>query len=71
MISNNGVKKSAADVTNGMRKLLGSLPLLKRKMALINKKANIAKNNIIIVIIIMIIITKGFTIDIPERIIAP
>ena len=71
MISNNGVKKSAADVTNGMRKLLGSLPLLKRKIALINRKANIVKNNIIIVNIIMIIIIKGFTIDIPERIIAP
>jgi len=71
MISNNGVKKSAADVTNGMRKLLGSFPLLKRKIALINRKANIVKNNIIIVNIIMIIIIKGFTIDIPEKIIAP
>ena len=71
MISINGVKKSADDVTNGIRKLLGSFPLLKRNIALMNRKINIVKNNIMIVNVIIIMITRGLTIAIPDKIIAP
>ena len=45
MINNNGVKKSAAEVTNGISKLLGSCPRLKRIIALTNRMINIVKNN--------------------------
>ena len=71
MISNSGVKKSADEVTNGIRKLLGSFPLLKRNIALMNRKINIVKNNIMIVKIIIIMITRGLIIAIPEKIITP
>jgi len=71
MINNSGVKKSADDVTNGIRKLLGSFPLLKRKIALMNRKINIIKNNIMIVNVIMIMIIRGLTIAIPEKNITP
>jgi hypothetical protein len=67
MISSNGVKKSADEVTNGIRKLLGSLPLLKIKIALMNSVMNIVKNNIMIVNITIIMIIKGLIIAIPEK----
>ena len=41
IISINGVKKSANEVVNGIKKLLGSFPFLKRNIELTNKKINI------------------------------
>ena len=67
MINNSGVKKSAAEVTNGIRKLLGSFPLLNIKIALMNRKINIVKKSIMIVMMIIMIITNGLTIAIPEK----
>jgi hypothetical protein len=62
---NIGVKKSAKDVTIGIKKLLGSLPFLNMNMELINNSTNIKPKRIKIVIIIIDIINNGFTISIP------
>lgn len=65
IISNSGVKKSAKEVTKGINKLFGSLPLLKRNIDPINNKKNKTKNKVIMVTIITKMIKKGFTILIP------
>ena len=62
MIRNNGVKKSANDVTKGIRKLFGSFPLLKRKIELMNNRINIMINNSNIDKQIIKTITNGFII---------
>ena len=40
---NKGVKKSASDVINGIRKLFGSIPRLNKNIAPINSKINIKR----------------------------
>jgi len=63
---NKGVRKSANDVINGIRKLFGSIPRLNKKIAPINSKMNIMKKIIRTVIVIINIITSGFTIFTPD-----
>lgn len=60
-----GVKKSANDVTIGIKKLFGSFPFLNINMEPINKNTNISPNRIKIVIIKIDIINRGLTISIP------
>jgi len=62
MIKRKGVKKSARDVINGMRKLFGSFPLLNIIIELMNNNMNINTNRIITLIVIIVIIRIGFTI---------
>jgi len=62
---NKGVKKSARDVTTGIKKLFGSFPFLNINMEPINKNTNISPNRIKIVMIKIDIINKGLTISIP------
>ncbi len=62
---NKGVKKSANDVTIGIKKLFGSFPFLNINMEPINKNTNIRPNKIKIVVIKIDIINKGLTICIP------
>jgi len=62
---NKGVKKSARDVTKGIKKLFGSFPFLNINMEPINKNMNISPNRIKIVMIKIDIINKGLTISIP------
>jgi len=64
-INSNGVKKSANEVINGIRKLLGSPPLRKIIIELMNNAPNNMKNKIIIVIIMINVIRNGFIIRIP------
>jgi hypothetical protein len=66
IINNKGVKKSAKEVTNGIKKLFGSLPLLNRNMEPTNKNPNNIKNNNKIVDNIIRIIKIGFIIFIPK-----
>ena len=61
----NGVKKSANDVTIGIRKLLGSFPFLNINMEPINNNTNISPNRIKMVLLKIDIINKGLTISIP------
>ena len=61
-ISSNGVKKSAKEVINGIRKLFGSPPLRNIIIELMNNAPNNMKNKSIIVIIMINIIKKGFII---------
>lgn len=68
IINSKGVKKSAKEVTKGIKKLFGSLPLLNRNMELTNKKPNNIKNNNKIVKDIIKIIKNGFIILIPKEI---
>ena len=63
---NKGVRKSASDVIKGIRKLFGSVPRLKREIALKNNKINIIKNRIMIVRIMIKISKNGFTNFTPE-----
>ena len=63
---NKGVRKSASDVIKGIRKLFGSVPRLKRLIALKNNKINMIKKIISIVRNMIKIIIKGFTICTPE-----
>ena len=65
IISNSGVKKSAKEVTKGIKKLLGSLPLLNRNIEPINNKKNKTKNKLVMVKINTKMIKKGFIILIP------
>ena len=65
---NKGVRKSANDVIKGIRKLFGSVPRLKRNIALKNNKINIIKKIIKIVRNIINIITNGFTRSTPVMI---
>ena len=58
---NNGVRKSASDVINGIRKLLGSIPRLNKNIAPINSKINIMRKIIRIVKVIIKTIISGFT----------
>lgn len=63
MISKRGVRKSAKLVMAGIKKLLGSLPRLKRKMEDMNKNTNMNKNKINIVSVRIKIMMKGETIS--------
>jgi len=58
---NNGVRKSASDVINGIRKLFGSIPRLNKNIAPINSKINIMRKIIRIVKVIIKTIISGFT----------
>ena len=62
---NRGVRKSANEVINGIKKLFGSLPLLNNIIELINNEMNIVINNNIIVRNKIKIIKKGLKILIP------
>ena len=63
---NNGVRKSASDVINGIRKLFGSIPRLNKNIAPINSKINIMRKIIRIVKVIIKTIISGFTSFAPE-----
>ena len=63
---NNGVRKSASDVINGIRKLFGSIPRLNKNIAPINSKINIMRKIIRIVKVIIKIMVSGFTSFTPE-----
>lgn len=65
MISNKGVRKSTNEVIKGIKKLLGSLPLLNKIIALMKSTRNIIQNNAKIVINTIKITKKGCTILIP------
>lgn len=71
MISKRGVRKSAKLVIAGIKKLLGSLPRLKRKMEDMNKNTNMNKNKINIVSVRIKIMVKGETISTPVAIEMP
>ena len=62
---NKGVRKSANDVIKGIRKLFGSVPRLKREIALKNNRINIMKKIMMIVRIMIKIITNGLTSSTP------
>ena len=62
MINIDGVKKSAREVVNGIRKLFGSLPCLNNNTVHINKRINNEINKINIVMIIINDIIIGLTI---------
>ena len=64
-INSKGVKKSANEVINGIRKLFGSPPLRNIKIELINNTPNNMRNKSKIVIIMINVIKNGFTILIP------
>jgi len=64
-ISNKGVKKSANEVINGIRKLFGSPPLRNIIIELMNNTPNKMRNKSVIVITMINVIRKGFTIRIP------
>lgn len=64
-INNNGVKKSANEVINGIRKLFGSPPLRNIIIELMNNAPNNMRNKSSIVIIMINVIKKGFIIRIP------
>ncbi len=64
-INSNGVKKSANEVINGIRKLFGSPPLRNIIIELMNNAPNNIKNKSVIVIIMINVIRKGFIIRIP------
>ena len=64
-IISNGVKKSANEVINGIRKLFGSPPLRNIIIELMNKAPNNMRNKNIIVITMINVIRKGFIIRIP------
>jgi len=59
---NKGVRKSASDVTKGIRKLFGSKPRLNKNIAPKNSIKNIIKNMIKTVAVIIKIIINGYTI---------
>ena len=61
-----GVRKSASDVTNGIRKLFGSIPRLNKNIAPINSKINIIRKIIRIVKVIIKTINIGLTSSTPE-----
>ena len=61
-IKKKGVRKSANDVKNGIKKLLGSFPLLNNNIELINNEMNIITNNNKTVRSRMKIIRKGLNI---------
>lgn len=63
---NKGVRKSASDVRNGIRKLFGSIPRLNKNIAPINSIINIMKKIIRIVKVIIKTIISGFTSFTPE-----
>ena len=65
IINRRGVKKSANDVTKGIRKLFGSPPLLKIKMDPTNNMINNEQKSIRTVINMIMIIKTGLTISIP------
>jgi hypothetical protein len=65
MMKNSGVKKSANDVINGIKKLLGSFPCLNNIIELMNNDTNIIKNINKTVSSRMKIIRKGLKILIP------
>lgn len=62
---NKGVRKSDNDVIKGIRKLFGSVPRLKRYIALKNNEKNMIKKRIKIVRSIIKIIAIGFTSSTP------
>ena len=64
-INNNGVKKSANEVINGIRNLFGSPPLRNIIIELMNNAPNNMKNKMIIVNIMINVIRKGLIIRIP------
>lgn len=61
-----GVRKSASDVTNGIRKLFGSIPRLNKNIAPMNSKINIMKKIIRTVTVIIKIIISGYTTFTPD-----
>ena len=67
MIIIKGVKKSAKDVTKGIKKLFGSFPLLNRKTAHTNRRKKREINKVRIVKLIITIIIKGLIISIPVK----
>jgi len=64
-IKKKGVRKSANDVMNGIKKLLGSFPLLNNNIELMNNDMKKIMNNNNTVRIKIIIIKKGLKISIP------
>lgn len=67
MIIIKGVKKSAKDVTKGIKKLFGSFPLLNRKTVHTNRRKKREINKVRIVKLIITIIIKGLIISIPVK----
>jgi hypothetical protein len=63
---NKGVRKSASDVTKGIRKLLGSIPRLNKNIAPRNSIINIIKKMIKTVAVVIKIIISGYTIFTPD-----
>ena len=63
---NKGIRKSASDVINGIRKLLGSIPRLNKNIAPMNSKINIMRKIDKTVILIIEIIIIGFISFTPE-----
>ncbi len=62
IIKKKGVRKSADEVTKGIKKLLGSFPLLNRNIEPINNTINMLTNRRIIVINKTMMIKKGLMI---------
>lgn len=58
---NRGVRKSASDVTTGIRKLLGSIPRLNKNIAPKNNAKNIMKKRIKIVAVTINVSVSGYT----------